>query len=128
MSDTANDNREPLRIPRRRFALGQIISTPGALDACPREYLSQCLARHAGGDWGCVCKEGAGPAEWAPAQASRLCGGYDQIGGGLRELVHTLPSAPGRSKDSVVSATCVTPRSWLAGARGDRPAARYRAA
>lgn len=27
-----------------RFALGQIVSTPGALAACSNQYLQQCLA------------------------------------------------------------------------------------
>jgi hypothetical protein len=39
------------------FALGQILSTPGALAACAPVYMEQCLARHLGGDWGVVCAD-----------------------------------------------------------------------
>ena len=37
-----------------RFELGQIVATPGAIDACTRDHLRRCLARHLTGDWGCV--------------------------------------------------------------------------
>jgi hypothetical protein len=40
-----------------RFPLGQIVATPGALEACPHDHLLACLARHAQGDWGSVCRE-----------------------------------------------------------------------
>ena len=39
---------------RPRFSLGQIVGTPGALEACSPEYLAECLSRHARGDWGLV--------------------------------------------------------------------------
>lgn len=39
------------------FPLGMIVSTPGALEACPSDYLTQCLKRHHTGDWGNVCAE-----------------------------------------------------------------------
>jgi hypothetical protein len=57
MSDTANDNKEPFRGPRRLFDRGRIVATPGALAGCAPNYMRQCLARHLGGDWGCVCAE-----------------------------------------------------------------------
>jgi hypothetical protein len=41
----------------RLFALGQIVSTPGALAACAPIYMEQCSARHLGGDWGVVCAD-----------------------------------------------------------------------
>jgi len=34
MSDTANDDEEPTRVPRRSFDRGRIVATPGALAAC----------------------------------------------------------------------------------------------
>lgn len=37
-----------------RFELGQIVATPGALEACPNVHLQRCLARHVRGDWGHV--------------------------------------------------------------------------
>lgn len=39
------------------FELGQIVSTPGAVEACPGDYLMACLARHVRGDWGNCCAE-----------------------------------------------------------------------
>jgi predicted transcriptional regulator len=42
----------------RRFALGRIVSTPGALEACSAEYLAQRLSRHGRGDWGVVWHKG----------------------------------------------------------------------
>lgn len=42
------------------FPLGQIVATPGALDAArfPGQFL-ELLARHVRGDWGCVDPEDA---------------------------------------------------------------------
>jgi hypothetical protein len=53
-----------------RFPLGTIVSTPGALEACPRDYLLRCLARHAHGDWGCI------PAEDGEENALSLREGF----------------------------------------------------
>jgi hypothetical protein len=39
------------------FSLGKIVATPGALEACSREILLQCLDRHHHCDWGTVCAE-----------------------------------------------------------------------
>jgi hypothetical protein len=44
-------------VPCRLFDLGQVVATPGALDACTPEYLQECLSRHVRGDWGVVDKE-----------------------------------------------------------------------
>jgi hypothetical protein len=49
--------KEPFIVPLKLFELGQIVSTPGALDACSREYMNECLTRHIRGDWGVVCAE-----------------------------------------------------------------------
>ena len=38
--------------PQPRFDLGQIVTTPGALAACPPDHFHKCLARHLTGDWG----------------------------------------------------------------------------
>ena len=41
-----------------RFALksqqGQIVATPGAIEACSPQHLSRCLYRHSSADWGLV--------------------------------------------------------------------------
>ena len=50
----------PFRIPTRLFDLGQIVATPGAVEACSQQHLQACLARHVRGDWGHICKE-----DWA---------------------------------------------------------------
>jgi hypothetical protein len=36
----------------RLFELGRVVATPGALEACSREYMLDCLNRHVRGDWG----------------------------------------------------------------------------
>ena len=38
----------------RKFELGRVISTPGALKAFPPEFLGRCLAKHMKGDFGNV--------------------------------------------------------------------------
>jgi hypothetical protein len=50
-------NPSAFRVPFKLFELGQIVSTPGALAACSRDYMGQCLTRHIRGDWGIVCAE-----------------------------------------------------------------------
>ena len=68
---------DPHRIPYpNRFDLGQIVSTPGALDACPRDHLMRCLARHARGDWGSVCAEDAATNDEAVTEGNRILSAY----------------------------------------------------
>jgi|1186.fasta_scaffold225539_2 hypothetical protein len=43
--------------PRLLFPIGQLVTTPGALNNVGRGYMIHCLARHMRGDWGCVCEE-----------------------------------------------------------------------
>lgn len=77
-------NREPrgiimkiiLAIPTQKFELGQIVSTPGALKACAPDHLTECLARHARGDWGNVCKEDAARNDEALTEGSRILSAY----------------------------------------------------
>jgi hypothetical protein len=56
----------------RPFALGQIVATPGALEAVSEAYLAQCLARHARGDWGHVCAEDAAENDRATVEGFRI--------------------------------------------------------
>jgi hypothetical protein len=37
-----------------KFELGQLLATPGVLEAASREDLGEYLGRHAAGDWGIV--------------------------------------------------------------------------
>jgi hypothetical protein len=52
-----NAPRHSFRVPTALFELGQIVATPGALEACPQDHLTRCLARHVRGDWGAVAAE-----------------------------------------------------------------------
>jgi hypothetical protein len=63
---------------RPKFSLGQIVATPGALEALqqagqtPHEFLS----RHVRGDWGDVCPEDAALNDQALQDGSRLLSAY----------------------------------------------------
>jgi hypothetical protein len=59
-----------------KFDLGQIVSTPGALEACSPEHLTACLARHASGDWGCVCADDAAENELSVKEGFRVLSSY----------------------------------------------------
>ena len=59
-----------------RFELGQIVSTPGVLQACPIDLMTRCLARHLSGDWGSVCAEDAQSNNEALANGDRILSAY----------------------------------------------------
>lgn len=59
-----------------RFPLGQIVSTPGALAACPNDHLMRCLSRHTRGDWGSVCAEDAASNDEAVTAGFRILSAY----------------------------------------------------
>jgi hypothetical protein len=59
-----------------KFPLGQVVSTPGALQACSPQYLSECLLRHVQGDWGVVCADDAAENELSLKQGFRLLSAY----------------------------------------------------
>lgn len=61
---------------RIRFPLGQIVATPGALAACPREHLTACLSRHGRGDWGVVCAADAARNDAAVTDGDRILSAY----------------------------------------------------
>jgi hypothetical protein len=58
------------------FPLGQIVSTPGAIDACSNEHRIDSLARHASGDWGVVCKADAARNDAALCDGTRVFSAY----------------------------------------------------
>ena len=58
------------------FPLGQIVSTPGALEACSPVHLRRCLTRHATGDWGVVCKADAASNHEALKKGLRILSAY----------------------------------------------------
>ena len=58
------------------FPLGQIVATPGALEASAPDYLYRCLFRHSRGDWGNVCPEDAASNQEAVTARSRILSAY----------------------------------------------------
>ncbi len=61
-----------------RFSLGQIVATPGALEALQRNNVTgfDFLRRHASGDWGIVCEEDKQANEQALTTGARLMSAY----------------------------------------------------
>jgi len=61
-----------------KFPLGQIVATPGALDAfkAAGEEPVTYLARHAAGDWGEVCEEDAKENEFSVENGFRILSAY----------------------------------------------------
>jgi len=58
------------------FHLGQIVATPGALEATTPESLLECLARHIRGDWGNVCDEDKAANDEAVKEGFRILSAY----------------------------------------------------
>lgn len=65
-------------IPGARFALGRIVSTPGALAALEQagENAETYVIRHVTGDWGDVCAEDAAENELALREGFRVLSAY----------------------------------------------------
>ena len=64
------------RVQKPLFALGQIVATTGALEACPHDHLMRCLARHTSGDWGCCCDEDKATNDEAVTAGFRILSAY----------------------------------------------------
>ena len=64
--------------PKFRFELGQVVSTPGALEALQRNKINgiECLHRHVSGDWGIVCEEDKLANDIAVKTGARLLSAY----------------------------------------------------
>ena len=60
----------------RRFPLGQVVITQGALNDLPAEEVQASLLRHAEGDWGDVCKGDWALNDEALEHESRLMSSY----------------------------------------------------
>lgn len=60
------------------FELGQIVSTPGALEAMAKANTNgmMLLLRHVTGDWGEVCKEDAKENELSVREGFRILSAY----------------------------------------------------
>src|ERR1700761_7336953 len=65
----------PCRV-QPRFELGIIVTTPGALEACPAVYLQKCLARHVTGDWGSVSDDDKQENDLALSEGLRVLSAY----------------------------------------------------
>ncbi|MEI2827649.1 MAG: hypothetical protein V9F04_15580 [Dermatophilaceae bacterium] len=61
---------------RSKFEFGEIVTTPGALEACSPEYRHECLLRHGRGDWGLVCPEDKALNDQALIDGDRLLSAY----------------------------------------------------
>lgn len=63
---------------KQRFTLGQVLATPGALEALAAagEDLHEFLSRHARGDWGDLDSEDAALNDQALADGSRILSSY----------------------------------------------------
>lgn len=61
-----------------RFNMGQIVATPGALEAMQRNnsHGLEYLRRHVSGDWGIVCEEDKQANEDAIKTGARLMSAY----------------------------------------------------
>jgi hypothetical protein len=65
------------------FALGTLVTTPGALRALRRAQQSptEFLSRHVHGDWGDLCPEDVGENAFALAHGLRLLSNYTTAAG-----------------------------------------------
>ena len=54
-----------------------VLATPGALSLLPRRDLEGLLDRHAGGDWGDVCRSDARANDHALEHDGRLLSAYE---------------------------------------------------
>lgn len=74
----------------RLFSLGQVVSTPGALQALENagHTASEFLVRHALGDWGNLCDEDKQANDEAVADDLRILSAY-KLSGGARIWVIT---------------------------------------
>ncbi len=68
-----------LSLSQAKFRSGQIVSTPGALEAMEEHQCSPLtlLARHLSGDWGTVCAEDAASNEEALQCGLRVLSSYE---------------------------------------------------
>jgi hypothetical protein len=82
---------EVLIIPQGRFEPGQLVATPGALDALETAQTSpaELIGRHLSGDWGTVDKDDWRANERALREGTRLLSAYALPGTGEKVWVIT---------------------------------------
>ena len=68
---------------KAKFMLGQVVATPGALEALEEsgQSPSDCLCRHVQGNWGEVCREDQQLNDQALIDGSRLLSAYRSLKG-----------------------------------------------
>ena len=73
-----------------KFPLGQLVATPGALDALERTGQSplEFLSRHASGDWGEVCEADKKENDFSVRNGFRLLSAY-RLGDGTKIWIIT---------------------------------------
>lgn len=87
----------------RRFELGVVVATPGALQALgSAELAGELLGRHASGDWGDLCESDKRANDQALEYGGRIFSAYDLPGGGK---VWVITEAAG--DDGHRASTCV---------------------
>lgn len=59
-----------------KFPLGQLVTTPAALESVDPEDMRNCLARHAAADWGDLCAEDRAENEIALQNELRIFSVY----------------------------------------------------
>ena len=69
---------EPKQRQKARFGLGQVVATPGALEALRRNKSTglEYLQHHASGDWGVLCKEDKQVNDDAVRTGARIMSAY----------------------------------------------------
>lgn len=70
-------------MPRRKFPLGRLVATPGALEALEEsgQNPTDFLSRHVHGDWGNVCDEDKQLNDQSVIDGSRLLSAYRTLKG-----------------------------------------------
>ena len=63
-------------VSKARFRLGQLFSTPGALEALEFLEMNEFLGRHARGDWGDCCQQDWQSNDFALLNGGRLFSVY----------------------------------------------------
>jgi len=81
--DDANNKQEEIEMPRAKFQLGQVVATPGALEALQESGQSPdfFLRKHITGDWGIVDREDWAANDQALVDGSRLLSAYRTLKG-----------------------------------------------
>ncbi len=70
------EEQQPFRLPRAKFATGQLIIAPNALRLLGMEQIADALTRHAQGDWGEVSEADRQANEDALRDGNRLLSVY----------------------------------------------------